>query len=39
MNDKGKSGNISFGDTAFMPKEEITGNCYQEPSDIYRYPK
>jgi len=23
MNEKGKSGNVSFGNTAFMPKEEL----------------
>ncbi len=41
MNDKGKSGNISFGDTAFMPKEELLETAIRNrqisigiPSDI-----
>jgi alanine dehydrogenase len=41
MNDKGKRGNISFGDTAFMPKEELLETAIRTrqisigiPSDI-----
>ena len=41
MNDKGKSGNVSFGNTAFMPKEELLETAVRKrritigiPSDI-----
>ena len=41
MNEKGKSGNVSFGNTAFMPKEELLETAVRNrrisigiPSDI-----